>query len=64
MKKIVLFVLALLVLSGAFATENWEATCKTQGGCIAITRKALDLLLDEIGELHRKIESIRKEQCA
>lgn len=64
MKKAFLFVIALLVLSGATATENWEEVCKEQGGCIRITRKAFDRLMLEIDVLHRAIETIRKEQCA
>lgn len=63
MKKLLLFVATLLVLSGAAATENWEETCKAQGGCIEITRKALEHLLDEIDKLKRVIVAIRKEQC-
>lgn len=64
MKKILLFIVTVLLLSGAAATENWEETCKAQGGCVAITRKALDHLLNEVDELHRVIKNMRKEQCA
>lgn len=63
MKRLPL-ILALAVSVAAVASEDWQAKCEAEGGCILITQRAYEHLLGQIEMLLRVIATMRQEQCA
>lgn len=60
----ILLVAVLCVSVAAVASDDWQAKCDAEGGCLLITHRAYDHLVGEIDRLQRAILAMRKEQCA
>lgn len=68
MRKLLILLLLMISLSAvasiaAVTTDDLQAKCESEGGCLLITQRAFDHLVREIGNLHRIILATRKEQC-
>jgi len=59
---------AILILLTAtvavYAADDIDAKCKAEGGCMMITQRAYDYLVNELAKMANTIAKMKKEQCA
>lgn len=63
-RLIALITFLLIAAATVYAADDVDAVCKSEGGCLLITQRAYEHLVDEIVKLTNTIVKMKKEQCA